>query len=515
MISLSCRFSHGSEKSYRQDLKGARPRAFLPTEIVYQASTDGGGACHLPRAWTSCDESQPRHNSDLTANGFCGYGSQLPNRFEIPPVIRVEHDFNEVVTDKDAYVLDMETEALILHHLYKRPFAAASDPALLNVSIYTERYFDSVLEDLRDRGLELMMRIPEKPAVVPTSAEEKWAPLFSKTDTTAAAGRVFAPEASFNYLLPNNFSRRSEEREVKLPNFSIDFTEYAIGGMIERVSDSYDLYATVFFLCHTLLEPQDSEWAKTVERISSEVYGVWKKVIKNFEDTMYTPAGIRKRPPAFYCNISHTEGGPYYIVEGYFVPNRLTPDSNANRRLDILRCKMEDTESAYMNLAGSSEEMRIEIIRGDFPLMSFRIPWGDRKTGFMLDTPDDQVATVFDPWKGFNKSTPGVWTHDRLHMCVPGWEDAPSKVSLPIFLEWIQHHIHMGVSHIFAGAAFGWDSKHMHSITRVLSSFIDEGYVSITSHSGDEIDSSYRYLIHSCRKSCHSTAYIVHHEVYD
>ena len=501
MISRPTRFSHGAESAQRKDLKGARRRAFLPTERVFQASTDGAGACNLPRAWTSCGDAQLSSSGNITADGFCGDGTVLPNRFEALTAIRYSHDFDEVVTSKDSYSLDKQSEGSVLHHLHKRLFMSASDNALNNVSIYTYRYFDNVMEDLRNRGLELMMRIPEKQATTEPTAEEKWDPLFSVTDVANIFARQGTlVESSYDYSLPNNFSTRSEESEVHLPNFSVDFKEYALGAMIERVSDSYDLYATVFFLCHTLLEPQNSEWARTVEKISSEVYGVWKSVMNNFEETQYTKTGIRKTPSPYYCNISHTADGPYYIVEGTFVPNRLTPDSNANRRLDVFRCKMEDTESAYMNLARTSQEMRIEILRGDFSLISFKIPWGSRKTGYMLDEPNDQKVTIFDPWKGFNKSTPGNWTHDRLYMCVPGWEDTPSKTSLPVFLEWIQHHIHMGASHIFAGVAFDWGSPHMQSINRILSSFVDDGYLSITSHAGDKIDGIYRCVY--CTASC-------------
>ena len=419
----------------------------------------------------------------------------MPTRY-INPTIRIRHDFDEVVTAKDSYFLDLQSEGSILHHLGEKLQMGASENSLKNVSIYTERYFQPVLEDLRNRGLELMMRIMGRTVESSVAEEDKWDPLFSTNLRNQGTSDGVRPlESSFNYLLPNNYSRRSEEREVQLPNFSIDFTEYVLGAMIERVSDSYDLYATLFLLAHDVLIPKNDVWAGTVVQISSEVYDVWMRAAKNFEKTVYTPTGVRMVPPAFYCNISHTPDGPYYIVEGQFVSNKASPDSNANKRLDILRCKMEDTESAYMNLAGTSQEMRIEILRGDFSLLSFRIPWGIRKAGYMLDEPDDQVVTKLDPWKGFNKSTPGIWTHDRLHMCASGWEDTPSKINLPVLLEWIQHHVLMGASHIFAGVAFDWSSQHMRSINRVLTSFLDDGLLSITSHMGDKIDGTYRYVI--------------------
>ena len=498
------RFSHGPEASLRRGSKHTRPRAFLPTERVFQASTDGAGACNLPVAWTSCGDTHSLLTTD--AHGFCGDGKLLPNR-NIDPTIRIRHDFDEVVTAKDSYYLNSQSEGSVLHYLPEKLFMGASDDSLKNVSIYTERYFQPVLEDLRSRGLELMMRLMGLSDSSDVTEEEKWDPLFSvnmKTETKTISSYVRPLESSFDYFLPNNYSRRSEESEVQLPNFSIDFTEYVLGSMIERVSDSFDLYATIFLLAHDVLVPKSDTWASTVLQISHEVYDVWMRASRNFEKTVYAPTGVRRT--VFYCNISHTPDGPYYIVEGQFVSNRASPDSNANRRLDILRCKMEDTENAYMSLAGSSHKMHVEILREDFSLMSFRIPWGIRKTGYMLDEPDDQIVTKLDPWKGFNKSTPGIWTHDRLHMCASGWEDGPSKINLPLLFEWIQHHVLMGASHIFAGVTFDWGSQHMRAINRALTSFRDDGLVSVTSHVGDRIDGAYRsvFLLSSYFSSEHT-----------
>jgi hypothetical protein len=49
----------------------------------------------------------------------------------------------------------------------------------------------------------------------------------------------------------------------------------------------------------------------------------------------------------------------------------------------------------------------------------------------------------------------------------------------------------MGASHIFITAAFAWGGKLMTSLQRVLRSFIEDGSISITSHTDDEIDYQY------------------------
>ena len=277
------------------------------------------------------------------------------------------HDFDERVKSDDTYNLNTTQEASFFHYQISRPKCVASEVSLGIKSVYTVRYFDAVLTDLQVRGLELMMRMYGDVSTKPVdNAVCEWDPLFLSSDiafrpSLYGATSTYAKDRT--YMLPNNFSRRFEQSEVRLPNFAVDFSDYVLGAMIERTSDSFDLYATVFMLCHDIVLPKKGLSSETGQTISPEVHHVWKRAIKTFGETVYNEMGVRKTPTPFYCNISHTEGGPYYVVEGSFVPNSLTSDSNDNKRLDILRCKMEDTESAYMNLAGTSQEMRIDTVQ--------------------------------------------------------------------------------------------------------------------------------------------------------
>ena len=63
--------------------------------------------------------------------------------------------------------------------------------------------------------------------------------------------------------------------------------------------------------------------------------------------------------------------------------------------------------------------------------------------------------------------------------------------NLPLYLEFIQHHLLMGASHIFITAAFAWGGNIMKSLQRVLRSFIEDGSVSMTSHADDALDFLY------------------------
>ena len=116
------------------------------------------------------------------------------------------------------------------------------------------------------------------------------------------------------------------------------------------------------------------------------------------------------------------------------MPNDLSTDMNANKRLLILRCKMESGEDAYMNLARSNEEIAVEIFRETVSLVTFIVPWKTRVQSRFLSRPSDRQddasmgtsknprSSIFDPWMGFDKSTPGVWQREKLFMCVPGLE---------------------------------------------------------------------------------------------
>ena len=516
------RFFYGSEIEPKVSIDMTTTRAILPTELLYQSAVNRGGACRMPPQWTSCSissspststsqsshllssdhqsyQSEGHEEDHLNSNQsfFCGNGTLSVYRYLSTYAAtgilkrRTVHDFDEMVTDGDSYFMNLQSEGSILRH-YFMLHHLQSEYTKTSASLYSERYHNPVLNDLRSRGLALLTEVLESIEGESFIEDEiEWDTLYDKGELSKSTTIKYTPplvESSFNFSLPQNFSNRFFEDEIKLPNFTVDFSEYALGAMIERVSDSYDLYATIFFISHSLLEPKEGYSANSGLSLSSQVFDAWKMAMTHFEKTEYSENGLRENHSPFYCNISHTTDGSYYIVEGSFVPNNLTPDKNANKRLDILRCKMQNTEHAYMNLANTSHVMKVEIIRGNFSLMKFRVPWGVRATGFMLDTPDNQIASRFDPWKGFNKSTPGVWTHDKLYMCVPGLEDIPSKTSLPLFLEWIQHHILMGASHIFAGAKFGWSTYNMQLLTRVMKSFIDDGLLTITSHSSDDLD---------------------------
>ena len=91
-----------------------------------------------------------------------------------------------------------------------------------------------------------------------------------------------------------------------------------------------------------------------------------------------------------------------------------------------------------MELARGNVEMTVEILREDDSLVKFNVPWKTRvQSKYLVGPPDTKEhplgssrnprASTFDPWKGFDRNAPGVWTRDKLHLCIPGIESLPSK----------------------------------------------------------------------------------------
>ena len=199
-----------------------------------------------------------------------------------------------------------------------------------------------------------------------------------------------------------------------------------------------------------------------------------------FRNVRYHPSGARRielDSEMIYCRITHSSTSVPYIVAGEFMPNRLTSDPNANGLLDILRCPMEDSEKAH-EFIKSNQSLFVEIIRGNISIFTYHVPWRSRRTGFLLSVP--KAASLLDSWKGSdsltnNEKVPNGEKMDKLHICVSATSQAPTKDSLPVYLEFISHHLLIGASHIHLPVPFGWNSIEMHKFVTIFQSYIQEG----------------------------------------
>eukprot|EP01036_Dinobryon_divergens_P035719 gene35719-46341_t len=144
-----------------------------------------------------------------------------------------------------------------------------------------------------------------------------------------------------------------------------------------------ELAVTTFLFCHNLLSlPQLKRYFQRTHSNHSDI-SRWKVAYKQFQYTSYSPAGERRhsrdtktrsedphRNENLYCRIYLVEetmtamrpnendsqswqlynASSAIFVRGEFVPNRLTADSNANRKLDILRCVIPLSENPHHSL---------------------------------------------------------------------------------------------------------------------------------------------------------------------
>ena len=484
------RFGHSPEPSNSQIHKqSGYTKVIVPTNRIYLIGLNAPGACLLSKEWTSCKNISGKNDHFCESDSF-----RSPININGKWLTYNNHDFNEVVASKDGLMLNNETDATFFHFLIYHPDTTASYKALTENGRYKKTFFDNILLDIRSRGLETYVTIEEEGDVVSSRVDNFWPSMFDPNELSSAAHNAIEPsKQQFDFKLPNNFRHRDAGKEVSLPNFAYDYSDFILSSMIERVSDSYELYLTTFFMCHMLVEPKIGASAQSGEAISPEVINIWKHIMNTYPKTAYNKPGIREAN--FMCKITNSiddVNSVAYMVPGKFVGTRLTPDSNSNRRLDILRCPMRDTEFAYMNYARSqNHHVFVEILRdgSSVPIIKFKVPWSSRTNGYLLDLP--RPATTIDPWKGFDKFNPGKWSHDTLHLCVPGMESALTRQSLPLYLEFVQYHLLLGVNHIFIAASYTWDSQDMEILLRVMKKYIDEGKVSITTQTADNVHLSY------------------------
>ena len=436
------------------------------------------GACRLDWPWNGCKENVsfcwgPNEASQYRLTTFAN-GSAIN--------FNLDHRFDEVVLDQDAKLIDPKHEAVINHLQYHRFWFGASEEALAKESEYSTRFFPNVIKAIDERGLEMPMVLPEKVSKPFPEPDYSWK---SVTDIHHELGNLSS--SSRSKLMKKAYTE-PDDPHIILPQLAKDFSEFFVASMIERVSDSFSLYLTTFMISHAMLSSQD-ENGNNARNVNITAIDKWKRAILNFGSTTYAPDGARLKKPKYYCKISNYNGATSYTVEGEWIPNKISQDFNANGRLEIFRCKIDDTEHAYMELVTSEEQMSVEILREKESLISFRVPWKTRVNGRWLESPEG--FSTLDPWKGFNASSPGDWSHDKVYLCAPGLESAPSKRNLPIVLEFIQHHLLMGISHIFVTSYFSWDSEHAYRYKKILKSYIQEGSLSMTTSAADGIDTLY------------------------
>ncbi|CAE7267252.1 unnamed protein product, partial [Symbiodinium microadriaticum] len=508
-------------------------KSIIPTRRIFQAGLHMHGACSLTH------EFRDRQNGDCTPEQeFCNvkqYHEQygMSRKFDRAIDFSVYHRFDSRVANKDTKRIDRHTEATIYHFQMHRSYLAASEESQNGTTNeYVTRFFPSVLGALKSRGLNVLMTLPYAVAgeasaetmngseneyvarffpkvfaelkrrslnilaILPRSIprepkpDYKWSPFHKTVERYVLSPAVESELLSLPISIPTAPTYSTHQSD--LPVLVRDFSDVIIGAIIEREHESWKLHLATFFMAHEQLANRTHMILNPSVR--PDTLGAWMRATNHSRKVSYDEVGERKDGYQYFCRITQSQGATPYLVRGRFIPNELTPDVNANKRLDILRCAIQNSEYAYRQLAGSDHLLHVEILRDTYSLANYSVPWKSRRTGFMLTNPPG--TSRLDSWKGFDREksvVPGDAGVDEIHMCVPGVESPISKKSLALYLEFFQHHFNLGVQHMHIAATYTWGSPNMNMFVEAVRPYIDDSLMSVTSEAGDE-DLVYGFL---------------------
>jgi hypothetical protein len=471
-------------------------KSIVPTRRIFQVGLHMHGACSLEPDFRS-----PNCPPDVE---FCYARNEMESRgYSVTPKQAIlpfspYHHFDASVYDRDAKALNIKTEATIYHFQIHRSHLTASVETLKNSSSLNEyvlRFYPKVLESLQKKGYEVLINLPEKSVAMNNKIqieEGTWMRLPSlEKYVLGADSETLRAELPIHSLESEDHRHGSH-----LPYFLHDFTELLMSAIIERDADSFSLFLALFFLSREQLANK----SKRIKNISvrPNAAGVWSRAIHHTLQTVdqYTEYGTRHDGHEYICRLKNSYGMEVYSVKGVWVPNQLTPDANANKRVDILRCPIANPQHAYQHLAHSDESLDVEIFRDTEKIVKFSVPWKTRKTGYMLTTPPNITTSRLDLWKGSKFSKPqaesqqGSSVMDELHMCVPGIESMITKTTIAIYSEFFEHHYLLGVNHIHAAVTHTWSGSNMKLFLGLFQKKIEQGLMSVTSTAGD-LDGKY------------------------
>lgn len=339
----------------------------------------------------------------------------------------------------------------------------------------------------------------------------------STTRNNLVDKRVFSPNSNTNNISSVVIDFTAQSPDLKpissyidlfdhngkystLPAFADDNSEYLIASLLERRMEKAgvesELAITTFLFCHNLLSlPQLKRYFQRTHLNHTDV-SRWRAAYKQFQYTSYTLAGERTRTRIdtktnsenpfcnenLYCRIylvedpmagTRSSGSPSsqlynasegaIIVRGEFVPNRLTADSNANRKLDILRCVLPISEYSHHSLvsfflspargqglqqARRNVSIAVELWRGSATgvvhsspanlLIRFAIPSTTGRTGLFVTAAHSESMR---PREGSQSAgilsenrTPVTRnvsvSHPTVHLCVPAVRRILSRENL-------------------------------------------------------------------------------------
>jgi hypothetical protein len=375
---------------------------------------------------------------------------------------------------------------------------------------------------------------------------------------------LLPPESKDETSGENNFLTAdfqfSNLPEKKLPNFSNDYSEFLFNSLLEIANEKHiKYYLTTQFLSHVNLRPNQMKRMKILKSFQP----LWENAFQNFQKVKYYPNGKRREQSSsnLYCRIFYD----YYdsqekkwkeheeLILGEFIPNRLSANNAVNRKVDIMRCPLNETnyhnflrffqgenepsvnhrqnralqidpningiESSLENQDNNSgsrsqrhQKIHIELIKEEKPIIHYTIPWKTRMTGYLMNFLDDervkeQLKREDEEWipgkarkPYFPASQLSVWPsleYDNYYnynvfnfqpktvLCIPQIIKPISRTNLALFLEFVSHHINVGIHHIFLPTIWSKGSIHYERLVQLFATYIAEGKLTIVSQASD------------------------------
>eukprot|EP01042_Synura_sphagnicola_P006524 gene6524-8334_t len=176
------------------------------------------------------------------------------------------------------------------------------------------------------------------------------------------------------------------------------------------------------------------------------------------------------------CGLRHSSHSAGYRVNALLVQPGLFFQLISNLKMSILRCPMMGTGEEYLELIRRGENVSVEVLRGAESLVNFTVPWRSRKTGLMLS----QSSELND---GHAWGSSNVGRAPSLNLCVPMVRIPATREKLQKYFTFIEHHLNIGVGHIYMTVSFEWDSEHVKRLLQVLKPYIQSGYLTVLTSS--------------------------------
>jgi hypothetical protein len=384
-------------------------RAIVPTKNIFYAGILTAGTCRL----------EPRHTD-------CGAGAAGADEFCVNVGTTASlrtHNLDQRMAPED--VLDLPPGSGVLHH-YQTYADARLARAIADKSgnRYSTVYFPAVLRGLRRRGLEAMVTLPpaDLEALGRPAANVRPGGWKDLSVARAAGGGAATQYMTAEDILGDFFDSAEEGADgagggadgagggadggsasspavQQLPEFARDFSELFLSALLEREFGSPSLRATLFLMNHAQLL-RNAVSGVNVITVNSTMRPVWDAAMQAFSTARYKVTGARDQ--RFYCKIklsANASAGEATL--GAFMPNRLSPDANANRKLDVVRCPLDVSAAQFERYHNSDEQVQVEVFRDGESLIHFAIPWKTRRTGYMLTSPPG--GSGLDVWKGASR----------------------------------------------------------------------------------------------------------------